>query len=39
VARRVCVPDPAAVLPGEMPFLRAVTANLADHTAKLVYAD
>ncbi len=39
MARRVCVPDPAAVLPGEMPFLRAVTANLADHTAKLVYAD
>jgi uncharacterized protein (TIGR02996 family) len=36
---RVIVPDPAAVLEGEGEMLAAVTANLADHTSKLVYAD
>jgi uncharacterized protein (TIGR02996 family) len=32
-------PDPAAVLPGEADILAGVIANLADHDAKLVYAD
>jgi uncharacterized protein (TIGR02996 family) len=32
-------PNPAAVLPGEADILANVIANLADHTAKLVYAD
>ncbi len=37
--KHTIVPDPAAVLPGESEILAAVVANLADHTAKLVYAD
>jgi uncharacterized protein (TIGR02996 family) len=32
-------PQPAAVLPGEADILANVIANLADHDAKLVYAD
>lgn len=32
-------PNPAAVLPGEADILATVIANLADYTAKLVYAD
>lgn len=32
-------PNPAAVLPGEADILAKVIANLADHTAKLIYAD
>jgi len=33
------LPNPAAVLPGEADILANVIANLADHDAKLVYAD
>src|SRR5262249_56336977 len=36
---RPALPNPAAVLPGEADILATVVADLADDTAKLVYAD